>query len=69
MTACFQGSIDQCLGSFLELLILPQQVLDQIMVVNLKDSMQSWELHADGAWKPIASARPSMGNGLYASIF
>ena len=30
------------------------QVLDQIMVVNLKDSMQSWELHADGGWRRVA---------------
>jgi polyphosphate kinase len=34
------------------------QVLDQIMVVNLKDNMQSWELHADGAWRRVAP-----GNG------
>jgi len=29
------------------------QVLDQIMVVNLRDSLQSWELSADGTWKRV----------------
>ena len=32
-----------------------QQVLDQIMVVNLKDSLQSWELGADGIWRRVAA--------------
>ena len=32
-----------------------QQVLDQIMVVNLKDSLQSWELGADGTWRRVAA--------------
>jgi polyphosphate kinase len=29
------------------------QVLDQIMVVNLRDSLQSWELGTDSAWKRV----------------
>ena len=30
------------------------QVLDQIMVVNMKDSMQSWQLGPDGGWTRLA---------------
>jgi polyphosphate kinase len=33
------------------------QVLDQIMVVNLRDTMQSWQLHADGGWRRLAPGR------------
>jgi polyphosphate kinase len=33
------------------------QVLDQIMVVNLKDSLQSWELSAEGRWRRVAAGR------------
>ncbi|MBU6499971.1 MAG: RNA degradosome polyphosphate kinase, partial [Rhodospirillales bacterium] len=33
------------------------QVLDQIMVVNLKDSVQSWELGGDGTWQRVAPGR------------
>jgi polyphosphate kinase len=33
------------------------QVLDQIMVVNLKDSMQSWELRDEGFWRRVAPGR------------
>ena len=30
------------------------QVLDQIMVVNMKDAMQSWQLGPDGEWSRLA---------------
>ncbi|MBO0711437.1 MAG: RNA degradosome polyphosphate kinase, partial [Acetobacteraceae bacterium] len=33
------------------------QVLDQIMVVNLKDTIQSWELDAEGAWHRVPEGR------------
>jgi polyphosphate kinase len=29
------------------------QVLDEIMAVNLKDTMQSWELGVDGSWRRL----------------
>jgi polyphosphate kinase len=34
-----------------------EQVLDQIMAVNLRDSLQSWELRSDGAWKRVPAGR------------
>ncbi len=30
------------------------QILDQIMVTNLKDTLQSWELDSDGGWQRLA---------------
>ncbi len=34
-----------------------EQVLDQIMAVNLRDSLQSWELRSDGTWKRVPAGR------------
>ena len=35
------------------------QVLDQVMVTNLKDTLQSWELSSDGAWRRLeAGTKP-----------
>ena len=34
------------------------QILDQIMVVNLRDDAQSSELHADGDWVRVKAAEP-----------
>ena len=31
------------------------QVLDQIMAINLRDTMQSWELDAQGVWRRVAA--------------
>ena len=37
-----------------------EQVLDQIMAVNLRDTLQSWELRADGTWKRVPVGRRPM---------
>jgi polyphosphate kinase len=34
-----------------------EQVLDQIMAINLRDSLQSWELRSDGTWKRVPPGR------------
>ncbi len=31
------------------------QILDQIMVVNMKDTAQSWQLRQDGSWRRLAA--------------
>ncbi len=33
------------------------QVLDQIMVINMKDTLQSWDLAADGTWTRASAGR------------
>ncbi len=34
-----------------------EQMLDQIMATNLRDTVQTWELRADGSWKHMAPGR------------
>ncbi len=34
-----------------------EQMLDQIMATNLRDTVQTWELRADGSWKRMAPGR------------
>jgi len=33
------------------------QVLDQIMVTNIRDTLQSWDLRTDGTWRRVAAGR------------
>ena len=37
-----------------------EQVLDQIMQINLRDSLQSWELRPDATWKRVPPGRRPM---------
>ena len=33
------------------------QILDQILATNMRDTLQSWDLRADGTWKRSNSGR------------
>jgi polyphosphate kinase len=33
------------------------QILDQIMVTNIRDTLQSWDLRPDGGWRRVAAGR------------
>jgi polyphosphate kinase len=42
------------------------QVLDEIMATNLKDTLQSWELGADGAWRRVSPGEaPRSAHGYF----
>ena len=42
-----------------------EQILDQIMVANLKDEAQSWEMHADGGYTRIPANEDSFSAHVY----
>ncbi len=42
-----------------------EQVLDQIMVANLKDEVQSWEMHADGGYSRVRASEDSFSAHVY----
>jgi polyphosphate kinase len=41
------------------------QVLDQIMVANLKDRAQSWQLKADGSYERVRADRKAFSAHTY----
>jgi polyphosphate kinase len=44
------------------------QVVDQIMMVNLKDTMQSWELRPDGEWRRVPVGKKAVSAHEYFMI-
>jgi polyphosphate kinase len=42
-----------------------EQILDQIMVANLKDEAQSWEMQADGGYSRVSASEDSFSAHIY----
>ena len=42
-----------------------QQILDQIMIANLKDAAQSWEMNPDGSWDRVATEEDAFSAHTY----
>ena len=42
-----------------------QQILDQIMIANLKDAAQSWEMNPDGSWGRVTTDEDAFSAHLY----